>query len=161
MNKLLLATGALSLLAAVPALAQAMTPRQYVSAAGASDLYEREASQLVLASTQNPKLRAFAKTMIAQHTESTTMVKKAAMASGLKVAPPMLMPEQAKMIAQLKAEHGMERDKTYVMQQKMAHEKALAVQKDYAEHGSDKPLRMAAGKIVPVVEHHIAMLNMM
>jgi len=143
------------------AQAQAMTPGQYVAAAGAGDLYEKQSSQIVLSSTTNPAVRDFAQMMIKHHTKSTADVKKAAMASKVKVMPPRLTPAQSEMIAQLNTEKGQARDMAYISQQKMAHNQALAVHQAYAREGTAKPLRAAAGMIVPVVEQHIAMLKTM
>lgn len=153
---LLAAAAALS---ATPVLAQVMTPTEYVMAAGAGDLYERQSSEIVLSSTSDPKVREFATMMIAHHTKSSEDVKAAARAAKLAVAPPQLMPAQAEMIAQLNAETGTARDAAYLAQQKAAHGQALAVQKAYAEGGTAMPLRKAAGAIVPVVEEHIMMLK--
>lgn len=58
-----------------PAAAQVMSPAEYVKMAGASDLYERQSSELVLQSTKNPEIRDFATMMIAHHTQSTADVK--------------------------------------------------------------------------------------
>lgn len=49
-----------ALVVAAPAVAQVMTPADYVKTAGVSDLYERQSSQIVLQSTQDPKIRSFA-----------------------------------------------------------------------------------------------------
>lgn len=151
---------ALALMAA-PALAQAMAPAEYVAAAGASDLFERESAQTMLNSTQNPKIRNFAQTMIRDHTKSTDMVKAAAMRSGVHAGPPMLTPQQSEMLSQLRSQSGTARDATYITQQKQAHQQALAVHRAYATNGTDPALKTAAAQIVPVVEHHIAMLNNM
>lgn len=154
----LLAAGALC---ATPALAQVMTPSDYIMTAGASDLFERQSAQIVLETTANPDVRSFAQDMLTDHQKSTDMVKAAAMKAHLPVDPPMLMPAQAEMIAELRAETGPARDATYIAQQKAAHGQALAVQKAYAASGTVVPLKMAAGKIVPVVQMHIAMLMKM
>ncbi len=148
-------------LSASPAMAQVMTPSEFVTAAGASDLYERQSSEIVRASTSDPRVREFAEMMIAHHTKSTEDVKAAARAAKLKVAPPQLMPAQSEMIAQLNAENGAARDAAYIAQQKAAHTQALAVQQAYAREGTSAPLRAAAGAIVPVVENHIMMLKTM
>ena len=66
---------ALATLAAAPAAAQVMTPADYVKTAGASDLYERQSSQIVLQTTQDPKVRQFAQEMLADHAKSTAQVK--------------------------------------------------------------------------------------
>ncbi|MFC0204615.1 DUF4142 domain-containing protein [Novosphingobium soli] len=160
MNKLLFAAAAVALVAS-PAYAQVMTPQEYVIAAGAGDLYEIQSSRIVLTSSSDPKIRDFAQMMIAHHTKSTEDVKAAAKASKVKVTPPKLTPAQSEMIAQLNDEKGPARDMAYVAQQKMAHNQALALHQAYAREGTAKPLRDAAGKIVPVVEQHIAMLKQM
>lgn len=146
---------------AAPAVAAPMSPGEYVMTAGASDLYERTSAQLVLQSTQNPAVRDFARMMLSAHTQSTADVKAAAARSGLKPMPPKLTALQTEMIAQLRAERGMERDAAYIAQQKAAHNGALNVQKAYAMEGTAPALRRAAAGIVPVVEHHIAMLMKM
>ena len=157
---LLVATFVASAFAA-PAMAQVMTPAEYVATAGASDLYERQASQTVLETTTNTAVKSFATMMLSAHAQSTAEVKAAAMKSKVKAAPPMLMPAQAEMIAQLKAETGTARDAAYIAQQKAAHGQALAVQQAYAAEGTAPALKTAAGKIVPVVQDHIMMLMKM
>jgi putative membrane protein len=155
------AAALLSLTVAAPALAQAMPAGAYVKAAGASDLFERQSAELVMKSTQNPKIKSFAAMMIHDHGESTAMVKAAAMRSGLHPKPPMLMPKQSHMLAELRRKHGADRDMTYVTQQKAAHDEAQVLQEGYASNGTAPALRMTAGKIVPVVKHHIEMLGQM
>jgi putative membrane protein len=149
------------LLAATPAAAQVMTPTEYVMTAGASDLYERTSSEIVLETTQDPKIRALAQQMIAEHAKSTAQVKAAAAKSRVKAAPPRLTSLQSELIAELRAEAGPARDMAYVAQQKAAHGQALNVQKAYAMEGTAPALKATAGGIVPVVQHHIQMLMAM
>ncbi|WP_254602751.1 DUF4142 domain-containing protein [Sphingomonas bacterium] len=158
MNKTLFA---LSALIAAPAAAQVMAPAEYVKTAGASDLYERQSSQIVLQSTQDPKVRQFAQAMIADHARSTAQVKSAAARSRVATPPPALMPVQAELIAQLRAESGPARDATYVAQQKASHNQALNVQKAYAMDGTAPALKAVATAIVPVVQAHVDMLKSM
>ncbi len=146
---------------AAPVFAQVMTPSEYVITAGASDLYERQSAQAVLETTSDPKVRSFATMMVSAHTKSTHDVKSAAMKSKVKAAPPTLMPAQAEMVAQLKAETGLARDAAYLAQQKAAHGQALSVQEAYASGGTATALKAAAASIVPVVQEHIAMLMRM
>lgn len=131
----------------------------FVAKAGASDLYEKTSSQIVLASTHNAGVRHFADEMIKDHTKSTQMVKSAAMRSGLHPKPPMLDAKQKGMVADLRKAKGADRDHVYLNQQKQAHAEALSLMQDYAATGSDAALRKAAGEIVPVIKHHIDMLN--
>jgi len=139
---------------------QAATPTPiFLAKAGASDLYERQASQLVLSSTHDKQIRDFASEMIRDHTKSTQMVKSAAMRSGLHPRPPMLDRAQQGMLAALRRAHGADRDRKYLDQQRSAHNQALGLMQDYAASGSAPALRKAAADIVPVVQHHIDMLS--
>jgi putative membrane protein len=156
---LILAIAASSI--AAPALAQVMTPSEYVMTAGASDLFERTSAQIVLETTQDPKVRDFAEMMLGAHQQSTDEVKAAAARARVRAAPPALTPTQAELIAELRAERGSARDAAYIAQQKSAHGQALSVQQAYAREGAATPLKAAAAKIVPVVEQHIAMLKTM
>ena len=148
-------------LTASPLLAQAMSGPEYVMTAGASDLYERTSSQVVLETTTNAAVREFATMMIAHHTKSTADIIAAARRGRVAFAPPKLMPVQAELVAQLRGEQATARDAAYIAQQKASHGQALTVQKAYAEGGTVAPLREAATAIVPVVEAHLAMLMKM
>ncbi|WP_030541122.1 DUF4142 domain-containing protein [Sphingobium sp. DC-2] len=150
---------AVSLLAALPAAAAAQTPSTYVASAGASDLFEKTSSQLVLRSTKDAKVRSFATMMVQDHSKSTAMVKAAAAKAQVKAPPPQMTPDQRSKIAALTKASGEARDKLYWDQQKAAHAQALALHQGYATSGSSEPLKSAAAKIVPVVQHHIDMLN--
>ncbi|WP_294393116.1 DUF4142 domain-containing protein [uncultured Sphingomonas sp.] len=152
---------ATALVAAAPAMAQVMSPAEFVATAGASDLYERQSSQIVLQSTTDPKVRGFAQMMIAHHSKSTADVKAAAAKAQVKAGAPKLNPLQTELVAELRAESGPARDKAYIAQQKALHNQALAVHKAYAADGTAAPLKAAAARITPVVEQHIAMLKTM
>ena len=76
-------------------------------------------------------------------------------------ADPMLDADGQQMLSALQAANGTERDKLYMQQQMMAHDKALALHQDYAQHGDSKPLKSAASMIVPVVRTHQTMLKNM
>jgi len=132
---------------------------EFVAKAGASDLYESMSSKLVLATTHDAAVRRFAGEMIKDHTKSTQMVKSAALHSGLHPKPPALDAKQRGLVADLRKAKGADRDHIYLDQQKQAHADALSLMQDYASSGSDAALRKAASGIVPVVKHHIDMLN--
>lgn len=148
-------------LSAAPAFAQVMSPAEYVATAGAGDLYEQQSSRLVLSSTTDPKVKAFATMMIDHHAQSTAQVKAAAAKAKVAAPPPSLTPTQRELIAQLQALNGAERDARYVAEQKAAHGQALTVQKAYAMEGTAPALKAAAKGIAPVVERHVQMLKSM
>ncbi|RVT90565.1 DUF4142 domain-containing protein [Sphingomonas crocodyli] len=138
-----------------------MSAQTYVMKAGASDLYEKTASQIALESTTNPGVKSFATMMVSDHSQSSAKVKAAAAKSGLTVKPPVLEPKQQSMIAALRATKGPARDALYISQQKAAHQEALALHQSYGKSGTSVPLKTAAGEIVPVVQHHIEILAKM
>ena len=146
---------------AAPLAAQTMSSTTYVMKAGAGDLFERDSSRLVLQSTTNADLKRFAQMMVTDHTNSTADVKKAALKAGVRPKPPKLTPAQTRNLVALRAARGPDRDTLYISQQKMAHQDALALHQNEAANGRAKPLQMTALKIVPVVQHHIEMLNAM
>jgi putative membrane protein len=152
---------ALALLA-TPAIVMAapMSDSAYVMKAGASDLFEIQSAQVMMDSS-DPKIHDFATMMVQDHTQSTADVKAAAMQSNVTVAPPKLMPKQARDLAALQKATGAKRDALYIKQQKMAHQEALTLHQGYATSGKSAPLQAVAAKIVPVVQHHIEMLGTM
>lgn len=151
----------LTTVAASPVAAQVMTPARYVAVAGAGDLYERAASELMLESTTDPKVRAFAQMMVTDHRRSTALLTAAARKARVRAAPPALTPAQREAIAQLRGEMGIARDATYLAQQRAAHGQALAVQQAYAADGTVAALRAVARRTVVVVQHHVAVLRAM
>jgi len=159
---ILFASAAIALL---PAASQAATAKlsaiEYIAKAGASDMYEINASKLVLAETQDDQLKSFAQMMVDDHTKSTSDVVAAAQADGITPGAPKLMPKQASMIAELKRANGPARDKLYKRQQLMAHQEALTIQKGYATSGDKPNLKAAAATIVPVVTRHLTELKQM
>lgn len=134
---------------------------EFVAKAGASDKYEMTSSKLMLGSTKNAGIKTYANEMITDHTKSTVMVKAAAMKSGLHPKPPVLNAQQKSDVAALTSAKGTARDQLYVQQQKASHQAALDLMQDEAKTGDKPALKSAAGKIVPVVQHHIEMLNAM
>ncbi|MEZ0498196.1 DUF4142 domain-containing protein [Sphingomonas sp. IW22] len=161
----------LALALAVPGLAVAqMTPsasapatsaNTFVEKAGASDLYEKQSSQLVLESTKDAKIRQFANMMLKDHTKSTADVKAAAASDRVTLPAPKLEPAQAKMVADLRTASGAARDRMYVQQQRTAHQQALALHSGFARSGDKPALKRAAATIAPVVQHHMEMLQSM
>ncbi len=144
---------------AAPAAASALAPSAYLAEAAAGDLYEQKSSQLVLQSTQDAKVRSFATMMIRDHQKSSAMLKAAAGQAGVTPPPPRMMPPQQAKIDALTKASGAARDRLYWMQQKAAHQQALALHSRYARNGTAAPLKAAAGQIAPVVQQHLEMLD--
>jgi putative membrane protein len=155
LNRFLIGPAVAVLVMSIPALAQTKAA-SYVPAAGASDLYEKTSSELVLMDARTPAVRAFAQMMIADHAKTTAKIKAAATSAGIKVSPPMLMPKQQAMIDELKSAAPAAREKLYLKQQVTAHQEALALHKGYAASGDVPALKTVAAGAVPIVQHHLS-----
>jgi putative membrane protein len=134
---------------------------RYVAAAGASDLYEIQSSQLAQQKAASDGVRRFAAMMIEHHTMTTQQVTAAAHAAGLTPPPPALEPQQAAMIQRLQGLSGAAFDAEYLRQQRLAHDMALKLHTRYAADGDTPALRETATKAVPIIRQHIAQLSAM
>lgn len=127
---------------------------EFLRMAAASDLYEIQSSQLVLQTTQNPQLRAFAQMMIEHHTQTTAALAAAAQAAGMTPPPPALDAPRTQMIRELQAASGTARDQVYMRQQVAAHEEALMLHTRYSNNGDVPELKRASAAAVPIVARH-------
>jgi putative membrane protein len=133
----------------------------FLMLAGASDVYEIESSRLVLQTTRNAEVRAFAEMMVEHHTKTTEDAAAAAVRAGLTPPMPTLDAPKRAMLAGLARFEGVERDRLYLTQQTMAHQEALGVMKTYADMGDTPELRAAAQATIPIIQRHLAMIERM
>jgi putative membrane protein len=136
-------------------------PPYFAVAAAQSDQYEIVAAQDALAQSQNSKVRAFAQTMIDDHTKSREALRQAATASGLPAPPEAMDSDQAALLASLESLRGPDFDKTYAKQQVLAHGAALAVERSFASAGADPNLRRVARADVPMIRRHLELAQQM
>jgi len=142
------------------ATSAAVSAADYVRRATASDMYEIQSSQLMLTSSQDPKIKAFAQMMVRDHTNTTQQLTAAARQAGLSPAPPALDTRQAGLISELQqAAPGAPRDRLYVQQQAAAHQTALDLHQSYASGGDNPQLKAVAAAAVPIIQRHISELQ--
>lgn len=136
--------------AAVPQGAQG-----FVDSLAASDMFEVESSRLAAALAKSQAVKDFAAMMVKEHTQSSVDLKAttAAMIPPVAVAP-MLDPTQEADLAALRTA-GDNFDRLYLEKQTIAHEKALALMRGYAENGTVQPLKDFAAKAAPKIEAHL------
>jgi putative membrane protein len=127
----------------------------YVTMAAASDEYERQAGMLAASQGADARVKDFGRMMVQDHATSSAQVAAAARAAGIAPTPPMLRPDQQQMLTELRGLSGPTFDSAYLAQQVTAHKQALALHSTYAANGESAPLKAAAAKIVPVVQHHL------
>ncbi len=127
----------------------------YVTAAGKSDLYEINSSQIALQKSQTPAVRKFATMLIKHHQTTTAATVAAAKKAGLTPPPPTLDAGATASINELQTASATDFDRLYLGQQVPAHQAALDLHKSYAAGGDQAPLRASAKSAVPIVKQHL------
>lgn len=132
------------------------SPKDYAMAAAQGDQYQVLAARVALVEAKDPRVRAFAETMLRDHTRAADALRQAVMAAGLPPPEPGLSSDQAALLAGLQGLRGADFDKAYARQQVVAHAQAVAVEESFAEAGADPSLRKAAQADLPAVRDHLA-----
>jgi putative membrane protein len=135
----------------------ALSPAQkFANDVGASDYYEIEAGKLAQEKAQAQGLKDFGKLMVEHHTASTDKLKAAGAKASPAITPnPALTTEQEANLAALRSADGAAFDAAYKTQQVAAHEKALALVKDYAATGDVPELKKFASDAEKIVQAHL------
>ena len=152
--------------AAAPSFAQTPPPpppseaktsaMPYVMAAGASDQFEIQSSQIALSKSPNAATKRYAQMLIKHHQKTTAATMRAAMKAKLSPMPPALDPGAEPSIAELNAAAPADFDRIYFAQQVPAHQAALDLHQSFATNGDAAPLRVSARAAVPIVKQHLA-----
>lgn len=156
---------------AVPALAQTPPPpppaeakttaAAYVMAAGASDQFEIQSSQIALQKSPNAATKRYAQGLIKDHMKTTMATTKAAKKAGMTPPTPMLDPGAQPSITELQNASAADFDRLYFGQQGPAHQAALDLHSAYAAGGDTPALKMSAKAAIPIVQKHLNGANKM
>lgn len=131
-------------------------PAAFVAQIGAADLLEIEAARIALQKAQSPEVKAFAQTMIDDHTRSSADLKAAIAQAGLNLAPPgALSPESRAKLDQLSRTAPDEFDKAYLTLQVEAHTQVLAVLLKQPQVGGPIPLKTFAAADATIIQGHL------
>ena len=140
----------------------AMAPADFAAAIAASDMYEIASGRLAAEKAASSDIKAFGQMLVTDHQKSTTDLKAAAAQARPAVAVmPALQPEQQQMLDALRSATPDQFDRTFVDQQKQAHQKALGLLQQYAANGDVEALKTFATKASPVVQKHLDKLGAM
>lgn len=138
-------------------LAEKMTAA-FIEKAQQGDEFERKEGRLADHRAHDPRVRAFAREMVIDHTRTTHDLRDAVKRSGIAPPePPQLANDQAQMLTSLKAANAAQFDRMYIEQQIQAHNAAAGLIEGYVEGGQPGPIRDAAAKAAPLVRRHLAM----
>jgi putative membrane protein len=127
----------------------------YVMNAARSDMYEIAAGQLAQQRASSDRIKAFARTMIHDHTATTAQLK-AHLPRGVRM-PTELDKRRSGMLDDLRASKPGEFDQRYIAQQIAAHQEALTLEQGYAAHGDNPQLRRLAAQVTPKIREHLRM----
>lgn len=137
-------------------LAPALATAVYLAMAGSTDLFEIRSAELATARASNPRLREFARKMIADHHGTSAQLSFAGRRLNLLPSATLHSHHQG-MINELLATPDF--DRTYLRQQLEVHQAALEMHSAYAAAGTSPTLRPVAAQAVPIVRGHLQQLR--
>ena len=150
-----------AVLCASPALtlAQPVTdPAAFATAAGSSNMFEIESSEVALDKATKDDVRQFAQHMIDDHTAAGEKMKAAAAADGV-TPPAALADKEQAVLDKLQAAEGAEFDAAYIAAQVAAHDEAVALFESFSENGQESALRGFAVETLPTLKEHQSMAH--
>ena len=127
----------------------------YVDAAGKSDMFEIESSQIALQKSRSERVKTFANMLIRHHKQTTAATMAAAKKAGMSPPPPAPDAGIQASLDELRNAPAASFDQVYLAQQIPAHQAALDLHQSYAANGDQAPLRASAKAAVPIVQQHI------
>lgn len=139
--------------------------QDYVNQAAASDQYEIEASQLVLAQSKNAAVRAFAQQMIDDHRAGSQKLQAAARQAEVQTPAATLTADQQTQMRELRAAANANAanstvDQVFISQQRGAHAKAVALHRGVSNATNmPDPIRAHARDTLIIVQGHERMLR--
>ena len=130
----------------------------FFAQASSANQFELQSAQMALSASQNPAVRAFASTLMADHTAMGQQMAAAAAAAHLPPPPPVLLPADQAMLDQLRAAGpGYPFDQIFQQDQVQAHQQGIALMQNYAASGDVPALRTVATGEIPVMQKHLSM----
>lgn len=135
----------------------AMTDRaeDFVQSAAVGDMYEIKASWMALDRASSDAVRDLARRMIAEHTESSNRLEAMLPAELRNAIPSELDRRRQMMLRHLREAKDHNFDRTYLDQQRIAHQEAVMLMHHFRDHGDNPELREFAADISPIIESHL------
>jgi putative membrane protein len=127
-------------------------PATFVKKAAVAGMTEVELANVALEKSQNPKVRAFAERMVADHGKANKELATIAKGKNLQV-PTSLDAEHKSMVETMSSKSGAAFDAAYGEHMNMDHSKALALFEG-ASKSSDAELAAFAKKTLPTIKQH-------
>ncbi|WP_233842561.1 DUF4142 domain-containing protein [Dyella sp. 2HG41-7] len=143
--------------APVPVVAAAVGgDAQFVTSASTANATEIIASRLASTQAQSPKVKAFAATMIQDHTAANDKLRTIAQKNGFALASTAMV-EQQPDLAKLQNLNGKDFDTAYTAMMNKDHQDAVALFTSESTKGSNAELKAFATQTLPALQHHLEM----
>ncbi len=131
----------------------------FVKGAAQGGMAEVAAGTLAEQRSTNPKVKAFAQKMVADHTKANAKLASIAKMENM-MLPSSLSPTDMKMKGALESIHGTAFDTAYMQGQETGHAKQAALFNAEIANGKDPALVSFAKETLPTVKEHLAMDKM-
>lgn len=134
--------------------------KTFVQAAAVGDLFEIESAKLVAERSQEPGIRSFAVTLIADHTKLQGRLNRILAEDGHEaLLPDKMDAPHMQMLQRLQQTGGSDFDRLFVQAQIAAHKEAIRIHEAYYTTGEDHDLVVFAGEALQVIRRHHEMLK--
>jgi putative membrane protein len=133
--------------------------QKFMASAASAGMYEVQASQLALQKSDDPKQKAFAQTMIDDHTKAGDELKDLAAKKNVTLPTTLASSDQSMLDKLNKKDAGKDFDKAYRSQMQKSHKKAVSLFDNEARHGKDADVKTWAATTLPKLKHHGGMAN--
>jgi putative membrane protein len=133
---------------------KAPSPDAFVNTAAVSNMFEIETSKAALERATSPDVKTFAQQMIDDHTKASNDLKEAASKAGVGAIPEDLDAKHKSMLQALDKKKGAEFDRSYVQEQRQAHDQAVKLFSTYASNGTQADLKSFAATTLPTLQMH-------
>lgn len=130
----------------------------FTSKAAIGGMAEVELGKLAQEKASNAKVKDFASMMVKDHGKANEELKTIASSRNI-VLPAALDQEHKTKLEELKLKSGADFDKAYAAAMVEGHQKTLTLMEDGSANLKDAELKGFAARTVPVVKHHLDLIN--
>ena len=142
--------------------AAAPTTRKAVPSTGdflarvtAENRFAIDSGELALKKSQSPAVLAFAKMMVADHSDAVAKLQQILGEAMLSSGPDALDARHRVVLDDLATRNGADFDKAYLDAEIKAHTRAVALFQSYADGGDNARLKQFAEELLPVLKKHL------
>jgi putative membrane protein len=128
----------------------------FVTEASAGGATEIIASRLAATNAQSAKVKAFAATMVRDHTSANDKLRTIAQKDGFTLAGSTLVQQKPDLV-QLQNLQGADFDKAYTAMMRKDHQDAVTLFTSESSSGTNADLKSFAAQTLPTLQHHLAM----